>query len=155
MEHSMPASWWLLFATALLSIWNAGIVWFVQIGVYPLWPFVGPKEFQTYHLRWWRYMQPAFGPVVLMFLCSVALLFLRPQGILTEFLWLGIALQIGVHSLTVTYWAPIQAALATPEGMSHQKYKQLMGTHWWRVGFFAAHALLMVWMVSRSLASMM
>lgn len=155
MQRSMPPALWLLFATALLSIWNAGIVWFVQIAVYPLWPFVGPKEFQTYHLKWWRYMQPSFGPVVLMFLCSVALLFIRPRGIPMEYLWVGIALQIFVHSLTIAYWAPIQAALATPEGMSLQKYQQLMSTHWWRVGFFAVYAIMMVWMASCSLASMM
>ena len=155
MQHSMPLAWWLLFATALLSIWNVGIVWFTHIAVYPLWPLVGPKDFSAYHLSWWRYMRPAFGPVVLMFLCSVALLFVRPQGIATEFLWLGVALQICVHSLTVAYWAPIQAALAAPDGMSQQKYSQLMSTHWWRVGFFAAYAILMVWMVSRSLTRML
>jgi len=155
MQHSIPAAWWLLFATALLSIWNVGIVWFTHIAVYPLWRFVGPKNFATYHLKWWRYMRPSFGPVVLMFLCSVALLFIRPRGVSSEFLWLGLALQISVHSLTVTHWAPIQAALATSEGMSQQKYQQLMSTHGWRVGFFAAYAVLMVWMVGSSLASMM
>ena len=111
MQHPLPTAWWLLFATTLLSFWNAGIIWFVQIAVYPLWPFVGAKDFQKYHLKWWRSMQPSFGPVILMFLCSVALLFTRPRGIPTEFLWLGIGLQVCVHSLTVTYWAPIQAAL--------------------------------------------
>jgi hypothetical protein len=155
MEQSMSPAWWLLFATALLSVWNVAIVWFTHIAVYPLWPLVGAREFKVYHVTWWRYMRRSFGPVVLMFLCSVTLLWIRPQGVSRELAWLGVALQVCVHTLTVVYWAPIQAALETPEGMSRQKYQQLMSTHWWRVGFFGAYAVLMLWMLSRSVVGMM
>jgi hypothetical protein len=151
MEQSMSLAWWLLFAVSLLSVWNLGIVWFTQIAVYPLWPLVDAPHFRAYHLAWWRYMRPAFAPVVLMFMGTVALFWIRPQGISTGFLLLGLALQIAVHTLTILYWAPIQASMATPEGISRQKYRQLMGTHWWRVGFFAAFAILVLWMMSRSL----
>jgi len=153
MQHPMALAWWLLLATVVLSVWNAAIVWFTHIAVYPLWPCVGAQNFQTYHLQWWRHMRPSFAPVALMFLCSVALLWIRPQGMSRELVWFGIVLQICVHSLTALYWAPIQAALASSEGMSWQKYQQLMSTHWWRVGFFAAYAVLMVSMLSHSLAS--
>lgn len=147
----MNKAWWLLFATAMLAVWNAGIIWFTQIAVYPLWPLVDAAHFQTYHVTWWHDMWPAFGPVGLMFIFSIALLWIRPAGIPKRALWLGVLLQVAVHSLTAFFWAPIQASMATPQGISMMKYEQLMDTHWWRVAFFWVYAALMIWMVARSL----
>lgn len=141
----MSKTWWLLFISAILAVWNAGIVWFTQIAVYPLWPLVGADNFHDYHLTWWHDMWPSFAPVVLMFGCSVALLWVRPPGIPRWLLWLGVLLQIVVHALTAFFWAPIQATMATPDGMSLEKYQALMNTHWFRVAFFFAYALLMIW----------
>ena len=143
----MNKTLWLLFTTVMLSIWNAGIIWFTQIAVYPLWPLVDATHFHAYHLTWWH----AFGPVVLMFAGSVALLWKSPEGVPRWLLWAGILLQLSVHLLTGFYWGPIQAAMATPQGISLIKYDQLMSTHWWRVGFFWAYAGLMIWMFGRSL----
>jgi hypothetical protein len=145
----MKKSWWLLFATALLSVWNAGIIWFTHIAVYPLWPLVGPDRFHDYHLAWWHGMWPAFAPVGLMLLCSILLLRWRPEGISRLLLWIGILLQLTVHALTAFFWAPIQASMSTPEGMSMVKYQELMSTHWLRVAFFWAYAGLMIWIVAR------
>lgn len=147
----MNRAWWLLFATAMLAVWNAGIIWFTQIAVYPLWPLVDAAHFHDYHVTWWHDMWPAFVPVILMLGLSVALLWIRPVNVSKGLLWLGILLQVTVHALTAFFWAPIQASMATPQGMSMMKYEQLMNTHWWRVAFFWAYAALMIWMVVRSL----
>jgi hypothetical protein len=144
----MSKQWWLLFIATILSVWNAGIVWFTQIAVYPLWPLVGADKFHDYHLTWWHDMWPSFGPVVLMFACAVALLWIRPQGIPVWSLWLGVLLQAAVHTLTAFFWAPIQATMATPDGMSLAKYQALMDTHWFRVAFFLSYAMLMIWSFS-------
>lgn len=56
----MNRAWWILFLTVLLSVWNAGIVWFTQVAVYPLWPLVDGSRFHDYHLAWWHAMWPAF-----------------------------------------------------------------------------------------------
>jgi hypothetical protein len=148
----MSKGWWLLFTTAILSVWNAGIVWLTQIAVYPLWPLVDAQHFHDYHLTWWHGMWPTFAPVILMFLCSAALLWIRPTGISKWLLWLGVLLQVMVHTLTAFFWAPIQASMATPQGMSMLKYQQLMSTHWLRVSFFLVYAALMIWMVALSLS---
>jgi hypothetical protein len=50
MTEPLNPGWWLLFFTALLSVWNAGIIWFTHIAVYPLWPLVDAASFQHYHL---------------------------------------------------------------------------------------------------------
>ena len=146
----MNRSYWLLFTTLLLSVWNAGIVWFTQIAVYPLWPLVDASHFHDYHLTWWHDMWPAFAPVILMFLCSVALLRQRPARGPKLFLWLGIGLQVTVHTLTILFWAPIQASMATPAGMSLLKYQELMDSHWLRVSFFVFYAALMIWLFARA-----
>jgi hypothetical protein len=145
MEEPMSKTWWLLFIAVILSVWNAGIVWFTQIAVYPLWPVVGADHFHDYHLTWWHDMWPSFGPVALMFVCSVTLLWMRPPGIPKWSLWLGVLLQVAVHTLTAFFWAPIQATMATPDGMSLVKYQALMNTHWFRVAVFIAYAILMIW----------
>ena len=147
----MDRGLWLLFITAMLSVWNAGIVWFTQLAVYPLWPLVDAQHFHDFHLTWWHDMWPAFAPVVLMLFCSVALLWVRPKGISTWLVGVGIALQATVHLLTAFFWAPIQAAMATPHGMSLLKYQQLMNTHWCRVGLFVTYAALKVWMLSTAI----
>ncbi|HEV2731878.1 MAG TPA: hypothetical protein VGV15_17745, partial [Terriglobales bacterium] len=70
---------------------------------------------------------------------------IRPQGIPAWSLWLGVLLQAAVHTLTAFFWAPIQATMATPDGMSLAKYQALMDTHWFRVAFFLSYAILMIW----------
>lgn len=57
----------------------------------------------------------------------------------------GTLLQITVHILTALFWAPLQAELATSTGISFAKYHLLMSTHWLRVGFFFAYAILTIW----------
>lgn len=141
----MSKTWWLLFGTTVLSVWNTGIVWFAQIAIYPLWPLVGSQRFHDYHLAWWHDMWPSFGPVVLMLIGSVILLLMRPDGIPRWSLRAGVLLQVTVHLLTAFFWAPIQAAMATDAGMSWTKYEQLMSTHWLRVAFFFAYGILMLW----------
>ena len=89
----MSKYWWLFFIATILSVWNAGIVWFTQVAVYPLWPFVGADKFHDYHLTWWHDMWPSFGPVLLMFACSIALLWIRRRNIPVWSLWLGVLLQ--------------------------------------------------------------
>lgn len=146
----MSKSWWLLFTTALLAVWNAGIIWFTQIAVYPLWPLVDAQHFDVYHVTWWHDMWPAFGPVALMLGCSIALFWIKPIAISKGMLWAGVLLQVAVHTLTAFFWAPIQATMATPQGISMSKYHQLMSTHWWRVAFFWAYAALAIWMFGKS-----
>jgi hypothetical protein len=86
-----------------------------------------------------------------MLILSVTLLWAPPDNVPKWLLWLGILLQVTVHTLTIFFWAPIQASMATPQGMSAMKYEQLMNTHWWRVAFFWLYAALMIWLVARSL----
>ena len=61
-----PKIWRLLLATAILAAWNAGIVWFTPIAVYPLWLVVDAAHVHAYHLTWSHAMWPAFPPVVAM-----------------------------------------------------------------------------------------
>lgn len=109
------------------------------------------EQFHDYHLTWWHDMWPSFGPVILMLVCSVILLWKVPVGVSKHLLWLGVLLQLTVHSLTAFFWGPVQAAMATNDGMSAVLYHELMATHWFRVLFFLVCAGLMVWLVVRSL----
>jgi hypothetical protein len=45
---------WLLMGATALSFYGVGQIWLVQVSSYPLWAYVGEKEFRAYHLAWWQ-----------------------------------------------------------------------------------------------------
>ena len=142
----MSKAWWLLFLAVMLGVWNAGIVWFTQVAVYPLWLLVGPNGFRDFHLNWWHDISPACGPVIAMLAYSIVLLYMRPRGLPVWVLWTGLLLQITVQILTALFWAPLQAELPTTfGGISFAKYHILMSTHGLRMGFFFAYATPVIW----------
>jgi hypothetical protein len=49
----MNESQWLLIGTCALSFYGVGQVWLVQLSSYPLWTYVGEREFRAYHAAWW------------------------------------------------------------------------------------------------------
>jgi hypothetical protein len=136
---------WLLLGTATLSSFNAGIIWFTEIAVYPLWPLVGAAQFHEYHTTWWHLVWISFVPVALLLLGSVAMLWKRPVGVPLWSLWLLLGLQILTHSLTVVFWAPIQIRMAGPAGLSMPAFQELMSTHWLRVALVCSIAVVMLW----------
>ena len=92
--------WFLLFYTVLIC-YNLGIVWFVQIVVYPLFAQVGEQEYVTYHKFYTSQISlPVIVPGFASFLLPVTLLFLRPESVP---LWVAAAnVACGLLSLVVT-----------------------------------------------------
>lgn len=57
----MTASEQLLMAACALSFYGVGQVWLVQLSSYPLWTYVGEREFHAYHRAWWRSIWGVYG----------------------------------------------------------------------------------------------
>lgn len=107
----MTTAWWILLLTALLSWYNVGLIWMVQVS-YRLWAYVAPTDFPPYHEAWWygwRSIQPIMFPAAgFAALGSVLLLWFRPAGVPDGEVWLGIGTQVLIWGLTGIIWAPWQ-----------------------------------------------
>ncbi|MGF1566672.1 MAG: hypothetical protein ACFCVD_01115 [Nodosilinea sp.] len=86
---------------AILASYNLGLIWFVQIVVYPLFAKVGPEEYIAYHQFYAsRIPLPVILPGFASFLLPIAIVFIRPMSVP---LWLALAsMACGLLSLAVT-----------------------------------------------------
>jgi|FLYN01.1.fsa_nt_gi hypothetical protein len=146
---------WILLLTLVISFYNTGIIWMVQVS-YRLWAFVGTAEFEPYHAAWWsglQGIQPVVFPAAgLATLGALALLWWRPESIPGWMAWSGVAIQAAIWILTALLWAPWQGQLHTAhvrlaDGSLNPLYIRLLTTHWLRVGLITAYGLLMLWMM--------
>lgn len=139
----------LFLSTALLTVWNAALIWMTQVICYPLWPLVGSAEFHRYHLAWWHGVWWTFIPAGLALLGSLALLFTRPDYVQRWPVLSVIILQLTTLIVTLAYWAPLQAGLATSTGLAMTGFHTLMWTHWFRVALIWTAAGIMVLVLGR------
>jgi len=65
--------------------------------------------------------------------------------------WLGAGLQAALLLGTAAWWGPLMVRLEMPDGgLSIDRYKLLMRTHWLRVAIVSAYGVLVLWMLARS-----
>lgn len=123
----------LFLTTALLTVWNAALIWMTQVMCYPLWPLVGSASFHGYHLTWWYSVWWTFIPAGLALVGSVLLLFQRPRYFPQWAAFGAVAAQLVTLIATLVFWAPLQASLSTTNGLDLAGFHTLMWTHWFRV----------------------
>jgi hypothetical protein len=143
----------LFLTTALLTVWNAAVIWMTQVICYPLWPRVGTAEFERYHLAWWHLVWWTFIPAGLALLGSLALLWVRPEYLPRRAVLLALIAQLITLGVTLAFWAPLQARLATPAGLDLAGFHTLMWTHWFRVALLWLAAGVMVATLGRRVIS--
>jgi len=148
----MIESQWLLLIVCALSCYGAGQIWLVQLSSYPLWAYVGENEFRAYHAAWWRGIWGVIlAPATLLTAAAIAMLWLRAPGVPRWATWLGCALQAALVLGTATWWGPLMARLEKPDGgLSPERYRLLMSTHWLRVAIVTAYCVLALWMFIQS-----
>ena len=151
----MTRSQWLLAVTALLGVYGIGQIWLVQLSSYHLWSFVGPHEIDAYHWAWWRSIWgPVMVPTGVVFIGSVLMLWMRPPGVPGWAVWCGFVLEILLALGTAIWWGPLMARVVAPDiGLIAPLYRQLMLTHWIRVGLVTGYGLLASWMLLKTLVA--
>jgi hypothetical protein len=148
----MNKSQWLLMGLSALSFYGVGQVWLVQLSSYPLWAYVGEREFRNYHRAWWRGIWGVIlAPAALLIVGSAVMLWWRAPGVPAWATWSGFALQIALLLGTAIWWGPLMARLEGPNGaLLPERYQLLLISHWLRVGIVTAYALLVFWMLAQS-----
>lgn len=139
-------------ATALLTVWNAALIWMTQVMCYPLWPMVGSAAFHNYHLAWWHSVWWTFIPAGLALIGSMLLLFRRPWYFPRWAAVVAVVAQWITLVVTLVYWAPLQADLSTANGLDMAGFHALIWTHWFRVALIWIPAIVMTQVLVRRVA---
>jgi hypothetical protein len=143
---------WLLIGLSALGFYGVGQVWLVQLSSYPLWAYVGEREFGAYHRAWWRGIWGVIlAPAALLIAGSALMLWQRAPGVPAWAAWCAFALQMALLLGTAIWWGPLMARLEGPNGaLSPERYRLLLTSHWLRVAIVTAYALLVLWMLGQS-----
>jgi hypothetical protein len=148
----MIASKLLLVAACALGLFSVGQVWLVQISSYPLWAFVGEREFKAYHAAWWRSIWfVILAPSALLAFAAALMLWWLPPNVPPWEVWAACALQTALILGTAVWWAPLMARLEAPSGgLVPERYALLMTSHWIRVAIVTAYGGLAIAMLLQS-----
>jgi hypothetical protein len=151
-EGPMERGQLVLLVSSALGLYGAGNMVLVQFLCYRLWPSIGRGEAYAYHVAWWHSIWGVlFIPAGVVVLGSLALIWIRPQGISRRDGWTGFSLQMAIYVVTGAWFAPLMARLATPEGgLSLPLYHLMMNTHWVRFALVMAYGVVCCLLLVRS-----
>lgn len=142
---------WVLLAQAASTLALTGLVWFVQIVHYPLYPSVGAASFPAYQKRHIWLTNLVAGPLMLVELAAaVGLVAARPASISRVQAWLGLALVILVWLSTALLQLPRHFALT--RGFDPAVHRALVATNWVRTLGWTARSALALSMLRGALA---
>lgn len=126
----------LAVANAASTWFMAGVIWLVQLVVYPSFRYLDPATFSAAMLDHQRRIgRVVIAPMVVELTASLALLVLRPESALA---WAGCVCVAAWGFSTVLIQVPQHARLATA-GSDRRALKNLTGWNWLRTLAWSAH----------------
>lgn len=125
----------------------AGVIWVVQLAVYPLFDGVGAEKFADYHRRYVRAVTFVVGPLIATELLTAGLLFW--QGVRGP-LFLGSLVLIAMNwAVTFAVEVPLHRQLG--HGYDAEAHRQLVFANWARTLAWTARAVMIgCWVFSLS-----
>ncbi len=132
----------LLAAHAIVTIFMAGLIWFVQIVHYPLFKHVGNPEFPRYeqeHTRRTGWLVSA--PMLIEFSLAAALAFWLGGALA----WGGLGMLMIIWLSTATRQVPLHQRLL--RGFDQTAHKQLVRSNWVRTIGWSLRAILALFML--------
>lgn len=129
----------------LAATWAlAGLIWVVQIVIYPQFPRVWPATFQAYHFAHCFRIGLIVAPLILLEAATAAWLLYQGQGggLFFASLWL-LAL---VWMSTLFVQAPIHTRLM--KGLDERLVRLLIWTNWARTLAWTGRGVLVTWVVA-------
>ena len=142
---------WILLATFAFAWYGVGNVWLVQTVAWPLFGYVGQKEFEAYHQRWWDGIKTVILiPGGLAFVGGIALLVFRPAGVSASLIWAGVAVEGVVYVLTAVWYGPQQSRM---HDTRLSIFNALNRTNWIRTALLTIYALIVLQAVIQRLGT--
>jgi hypothetical protein len=130
---------------ALATWWMLGIIWLVQVVVYPLFRFVPPEALPVFAQAHVARIGSVVGPaMVLEVLTGLWLLALLPRAFKLG-LWLGLALLAGIWLATLLLSIPCHQVLA--HTASAEVVERLIAGNWVRTLLWSVRGMLVAWLL--------
>ncbi len=141
----------LLLVHLAATLFMTGLIWFVQLVHYPLFPGVGIPGWTAYAAAHARRTRWVVGPPMLVEAITALLLVLRrPPAVSTSWAWIGLGLLAVVWLSTAFVQVPRHRLLAG--GFDADAARALVATNWLRTLAWTARAALALAMVARGMA---
>lgn len=124
-----------------------GVVWFVQIVHYPMFPRLQSAAFSNFHAEsirrtWWL-----VAPLLMVeSVTGLLLLWHRPSGVPLPLAVAGLSLVL-VNWLS-TLFLQMRQHRALSKGFDHYVYRNLVATNWIRTITWTARGAVVLWMLS-------
>lgn len=143
---------WTLLVQVGSTLAMVGLIWFVQVVHYPLFSQVGRDQFRRYEMDHQRLTMWVVAPLMLLEMISaLVLIWWRPPGIGTPSVYLGVFLTVSIWLMTYAIQVPQHASLLLSyNAVIHQR---LVRDNWYRTVAWSSRGLLVLWMVSQTLAT--
>lgn len=119
----------IIYVSHLCATWAlVGLIWTVQLALYPIFSSVGPGEFKEYHNRYTDQITWVVAPLMLAELLTGAWLVI--QG--ARDLWLLLSLAPLALNWLSTWLVQVPLHRQLSAGFDAHVHRRLVATNWWR-----------------------
>jgi hypothetical protein len=139
---------YLLLAHAVITAMLVGIIWFVQIVHYPLFPLAGGQNYPLYQRRHEQGISRIVAPLMVVeTLTAVVLLFLFPVGVSRSLFYLSLAL-ILINWLS-TFLLQVPQHRVLENGFHIDAWQTLCRTNWVRTLAWTLRLVILLLILTR------
>lgn len=118
-----------IFAAHCAATWAlVGLIWTVQLVLYPLFAQVGAETFRTYHARHKRNITLIVAPLMAAELLTAVLLFIRGA----REAWLLVSFLLLLFNWLSTWRVQIPLHNRLAAGFDPETHRRLLSSNWWR-----------------------
>jgi len=133
-------------AHAGATLYLVGVIWTVQILVYPSMASVGAGDYSAYHNLHTSRITPVVAPLMIIeLLTAIYFVFADCETVDSRYFWLGLALVLIIWSSTFFLQVPLHEKLA--KDFSADAQQRLVWTNWIRTIAWTLRGALILWMV--------
>lgn len=132
-----------------VSTWAlVGLIWVVQLAIYPLFRQVGVERFRSYHAAYCARIAWVVAPCMLVeLLAAVGLLWLGEGPFRRSELVLGLVAIAGIWLATALFSVPAHRQLA--RGFDAAAQRRLVRTNWIRTVLWTGRGVWIAWVMDR------
>lgn len=133
-------------AHAGATLYLVGLIWTVQILIYPLMGHVGASGYSAYHNLHTSRITPIVAPAMIgELLTAIYFVFAADEKIDRRYFWFGLALVLTIWISTFLVQVPLHEKLGVSFDAGIQQ--RLVRTNWIRTAAWTMRGALVLWMV--------
>lgn len=141
----------IFFAHLASTLYMVGVIWIVQILVYPLMERVGAENYSAYHNLHTTRIAPIVAPAMIIeLLTAIYFVFASFENVDRRYFWINLALVLIIWISTFLLQVPLHEKLAA--GFAAEVQQKLVLTNWIRTiawSLRGALVLRMAWLIIR------